>query len=140
MIIAISSWFNEPDIEFRISFKVHNVVWKYLTDDIMKPFGLEENDPGFLMRLVTATSSDTKKLDVRGPEINKRNKSISYGLWLPYENINGSADYLKEYLYYYFNALVIVFNVYGVSEASIREIQDKVEAEVLNNTVYLYEN
>lgn len=140
MIIAISSWFNEPGIEFKISFKVHNLIWKYLTDDIMKPFGLEEKDPGFLMRLVTATSSDTKELDVRGPETNKRSKSISYGLWLPYEHINSSADYLKEYLYYYFNALVIVFNIYGISEASICEIQGKVEAEVLNNTLYLYED
>lgn len=138
MIVTVGSWFNEPGISFKISYRVHNLIREFLVNKIMKPYGLEERDTQFLLNLVTATSLKTKELDVRGPEINKRGKAISYGLWLPYEKITSSSTYLETYLHYYFNALVIVFKNYDVPEQSIRDTQKLVEEKVLNDEMYAY--
>lgn len=71
MIVTVSSWFNEPGINFKISFRVHNLICEFLVNEIMKPFRLDEKYPNLLIRLVTATSINASELDVRGPEINK---------------------------------------------------------------------
>jgi hypothetical protein len=138
MVLTIGSWFNEPGIEFKVSYKVHKLVRQTMVDDIMKPCGLEDKDPNIYLGLVIATSSNTNELEVRGPEYDKRNKFINYGLWLPYKKINDSKDYLNEYLNNLFDALVLLFRKYDVSEAAIRSVQHKVEKEVINNEEYDY--
>ncbi|HEY9001786.1 MAG TPA: hypothetical protein VIM89_10570 [Mucilaginibacter sp.] len=138
MVLAIGSWFNEPGIEFRVSFKVRKLIRQIMVEDIMMPFGLEERDPYTFMRLVISTSIGTSKLEVRGPEYDKRNKTINYGLWLPYKKINESSSYLNEYLNNLFDALVILFKKYDVPEDPVRSVQKKVEKEVLNNAEYEY--
>jgi len=105
----------------------------------MIPFGLQEKDSDFLLRLVTATSKGTTDLVVKGPELNKRAKSINFGLWLPYEKIhNSGVDYLHTYLQYYFDGLIIVFQNFGVQRESILLVKNKVEQDVLNNKMYAY--
>jgi hypothetical protein len=138
MILTIRSWFNEPGIEFTVSHKVHKFARQTIIDEVLKPFGLESKDPDVFLGLVIATSENTKIVEVRGPEYDKRNKFINYGLWLPYEKINNSNNYLGEYLNNLFDALVLLFNKYDVPESAIRNVQGKVEAEVLNNPNYVY--
>ncbi|MFD2145329.1 hypothetical protein [Mucilaginibacter antarcticus] len=138
MILIISSWYGEPGVSFRIYFKVHKLIRHQLIEQVMYPFGLEAADSETVLSLVSTTTANTKKLEVRGPEVDKRNKTINYGLWLPYLNIHNSSNYLKTYLEYYFDALVILFDKYDIPEDVIRAIQRKVENEVLGNLEYEY--
>jgi len=138
MVLTIGSWFNEPGIEFKISYKVRKLIRQIVVEDVMKPFGLEEKEPNWFLGLVIATSSNTNEVEVRGPENDKRNKTINYGLWLPYKKINDSKDYLNEYLNSLFDALVILFEKYGIPEQPIRLVQEKVKKDVLDNPEYEY--
>lgn len=137
-MLTIGSWFSEPGVEFEISHKIHNFIRERLIEDVMKPFGLETKDPDIFIGLVITTTKNLTELDVRGPEYDKRNKFINYGLWLPYQKIVCSENYLKEYLKYLFDALIILFKKYDVPEESILEVKHKVEDEVLNNANYSY--
>jgi hypothetical protein len=138
MVLTLRSWFSEVGIEFKISFKISKLVRQLLIENVMQPYDLESTNPDCFICLVITTTKNTKNLEVRGPEYDKRNKVINYGLWLPYENINNSNNYLREYLSYLFDALVILFNKYQVPESAIRDIQCKVEEEVLDNPEYIY--
>jgi uncharacterized metal-binding protein len=139
MILTIGSWFNEPGIDFKISYKVHKLIRQTLIDDVMEPYKLTNKDQDIFLGLVIATSNDTEELEVRGPEYDKRNKFINYGLWLPYKKINDSASYLSTYLTCLFDALVILFKRYDILETAIRAVQHKIEKEVLNNQEYAYQ-
>src|ERR1700744_197535 len=112
MELTIRSWFGEVGIEFKISHKVHRLIRETLIEHIMQPYGLDQKDPSTFIGLVITTTSKTEILEVRGPEFDKRNNFINYGLWLPYHMINGTSNYLKEYLHYLFDALVILFKRY----------------------------
>jgi len=138
MTLTLSSWFGEVGIKFKISFKVHKLIRELLIENVMKPFGLDSKDPEVFLGLVLTTTKETRDLEVRGPEYDRKNKYINYGLWLPYEKIDNSNNYLQEYLNYYFDALVILFNKYNISEESILKVKYKVEEEVLNNANYSY--
>ncbi len=74
MIVSVGSWSNEPGINFKISYRVHNLIREFLVNKIMKPYGLEERDTQFLLNLVTVTSLKTKELDVRGLKLIKEEK------------------------------------------------------------------
>lgn len=138
MVLTIGSWFSEPGVEFKVSHKVHKFIRESLIEDVMKPFGLETKDPDIFIGLVITTRKNIEELEVRGPEYDRRNKFINYGLWLPYKKIDEAENYLKEYLKYFFDALVILFKKYDVPEENIRKVQHNVEAEVLNNINYRY--
>jgi len=138
MVLTIRSWFSEPGIEFKVSHKVRKFIRESLVEDIMKPFGLETRDPDIFIGLVITATKNTKELEVRGPEYDKRNKFINYGLWLPYEKIDDAENYLKEYLKYFFDALVILFKKYDIPEENILKVKNRVEEEVLNNANYRY--
>jgi hypothetical protein len=138
MILTIRSWFSEPRIEFKISYKVLKLVRESLVDYIMKPFGLDILEPDLLIGLVITTTKNTTQLEVRGPEFDKRNKFINYGLWLPYKPITDAESYMKEFLKYLFEALVILFKKYDVPESAIWDVKERVQKEVLYNSTYNY--
>jgi len=137
MTITLSSWFNEPNVKFRISHIVYKFIRQSLIDDVMISHGLEKRDPNLFLELVTCTSIKTTELEVRGPEYDKRNKFITYGLWLPFERINNSSHYVKEFLDLYFDALVLVFRYYSIEESVIRKVQSKTLVEVVDNDFYV---
>src|SRR5476651_366358 len=107
MALTIGSGFSEPGVEFKVSHKVHKFIRESIIKDIMKPFALEARDPDVFIGFVITTRKNIKELEVRGPEYDKRNKFINYGLWLPYQKIDDAENYLNEYLKYFFDALVI---------------------------------
>jgi hypothetical protein len=136
MVLTISSWFNEPGVKFNVSHKIYKRIRQLLIEEIMHPFELDKKDSDTFIGLITATSLNTEALEVRGPELNKKNKTINYGLWLPYRKITESDDYLRDFLQNYFDALVKVFQHYDVPEANVRKVQKQTESEVLNNSDY----
>jgi len=138
MILVVSRWFNEVGYSFRISTKVDGFIRDQVREQILKNYELDKIDEGVYLNLVVATDSRTIDLEVRGPEIRKRQKFIDYGLWLPYDEINRALDPIAKYIEYYFKALRIVFKNYNVPPEAFDSIQEKAEKEILLNPEYDY--
>ncbi|WP_459394508.1 hypothetical protein [Paenibacillus sp. CAU 1782] len=90
------------------------------------------------MNLIVSTKSDQQEVRIKGPDISKKYKEIDWGLWLPYNQITSSADPLKTYLYYYFEAVYLVLEQYNVPYELVTKVRLLVEEEVLNNDEYLF--
>ena len=137
MVLTISCLFSEPGFKFHISYKVDNFIRDKLRI-LMHTYKLDEKDKDLFLGLVVSTNSKTKKVEVKGPDVDKKNKFINWGLWLPYEDIVNTNNQLVPYLKYIFEAMVIVFGKYDVKEEDVKEIQKIVENEVVNNPEYIY--
>jgi hypothetical protein len=115
---------------------VSSFIREQLLEKIFPKYGLDAKDEQWYLNLVIATDSKTTDLEVRGPDVRKRQKFIDYGLWLPY-TINQTEYPLASYLDQLFRALVIVFSNYGVSEMEIKEIEAICKKKILGNENYL---
>ena len=139
MILITSAWYNEPEYYFEISHKVDNFIREQVIKTIFPKYQLDDIEPNWYLKLSVSTASDIKELEVRGPEINKRSKMISYGFWMPFDTITKSKDPINSYLDYYFQALQVVFTGYGVDPNDFNAIKDVCVKEIVNNSEYIYE-
>ncbi|MCG1021460.1 hypothetical protein [Sutcliffiella horikoshii] len=98
-----------------------------------------ENDEVLYFNLIVSTNKNTISVEVKGPDFDSKEKMINWGLWLTYEEITNQPVQSKEYIKYYFDALVLIFKYYGLSDEKIRNIQKSVEEEVIGNKQYDYE-
>ncbi|MFC4410613.1 hypothetical protein ACFOZY_09330 [Chungangia koreensis] len=89
---------------------------------------------------MVSTSSSTHELEVKGPDFNRKEKIINWGFWLPCREIINSANQVVPYLQFYFDALVLLFRNYGISEEIIRSIQEEISSKVIGNSDYEYED
>jgi hypothetical protein len=138
MILTVGAWYNDVGYTFEISHKVSNYIREEIKKKIFSKYGLNVKDKEMYLNLEVATSSKTKELEVRGPEIKKRAKMINYGLWLPFDDIHQSIYPLETYIDYFFEALKIVFNNYNVPKEEFEEIKEDCKKEILNNQEYVY--
>ncbi|ANE45479.1 hypothetical protein SY83_03135 [Paenibacillus swuensis] len=140
MRILTSSLFSEVNSFFSISHKVDLKIREELNDTISSDLQLntKEKDMDFI-NLIVSTNKATLNVMVKGPEINRKDKFINWGLWLPYEAIVSSSNQVIPYLQFYFDALIILLGSYGIPEKRIREIQVRVESEIIGNSAYDYE-
>lgn len=139
MKLTISSLYCEPGVKFSISHKVGNLLREKLIEKIMIPYNLIEKDQDKFLGLIVSTSSKTKEVDVKGPDYDKKNNFVNWGLWLPYREIKEAQDQLIPFLKYFFDAVAILFKKYNVKEEDIRQVQKSIEEEVINNQKYKYE-
>jgi hypothetical protein len=138
MRLSISSFYADPGFYFSISHKVDNFIRDKLTEVVMIPYGLDKKDPNIFLGLDVTTSSKTYSLEVKGPEYDKKNGFINWGLWLPYKEIAEETDQLIPYLKYFFDAIALVFKNYNINEKEIRKVKKIVEDEVINNPEYFF--
>lgn len=137
MILLISEWYNEKGVEFDVSHKVLKYIRKVLDENVVKDLDTDFVDyKDFYLNLVIATSKKTKELEVRGPEIKKRQKMIDYGLWLPFKKITRTNKYLEDFISYLFEAFKIVFTNYNVDIQKIETLKEEIKREVINNSDY----
>lgn len=138
MKLIINSLYIEPGITFSISHKVINLLRDKLTKSIMTPYGLTDENPDTFLGLIISTNRETRDTLVKGPDHDKRNKVVNYGLWLPYRKIINSKDILDAYLTCLFNAIVILFKTFNVNEKDVRKIESEIKQEVLGNPNYKF--
>lgn len=138
MRFAISHLYSEPGISFQISYKVDGYIEDRITENIMIPYGLDKNRKDTFLNLIVSTNSKTVALEVKGPDYDKENDFITWGLWLPYKDISEAECQLSPYLKHLFDAIVLVLKNYNVNEEDIRKVQKDVENEVIDNSEYLY--
>ena len=137
MILLIGAWYNEVGYSFNFSHKVDVFIREQITNEIFTKYGLDTIEDSWYLNLIIATDSHTIKIDVRGPKQRKRQMMIDYGLWLPYNYNMKSENPLEKYIECLFDALVIVFDNYGVSQKDILDLKASSKKEILNNSVYI---
>lgn len=138
MRLVLGSIFPEPGYRFSVSHKVLNFTREQLIKDIMEAYGLVDQRPEWFLSIDDSTDSKTTQLEVKGPDLDKRNKFFNYTIWLPYQAIEKSSDVHAQFLKYFFDGLVILFKTYDVKEEDLRKVQSIVEREVLGNSDYAY--
>jgi hypothetical protein len=138
--ILTSRLFNEVDSYFLINHKVDLKIREKLNECIKSDLQLTAKENGMcFLNLIISTNKTTFNVEVKGPDINRKDKFINWGLWLPYEDIANSENQVLPYLKYYFDALIVVFKYYGINEVRLREIEKSVENEIIGNSEYDYE-
>lgn len=137
MILIIGAWYNEVGYSFKFSHKVDNFIREKIKDNILQKYCSNEVNTDWYLRLIVATDSTIKSVEVRGPDILKRTKRINYGLWLPFKTIMNSNYPLETYINCLFEAMVIVFKNYEVPNEEIDKIKKLCRKEILNNIEYV---
>lgn len=138
MKLVIGKLFAEPEYQFNISHYVTLYIKDLLIKNIMDQNELTAKDENIFLSLIITTNSKTTSIEVKGPSFNKKSGFINYGLWLPYEPIVKSENYLRTFIEYLFDSLIILFSKYSVKEEDIKKIQKIAEKEILNNPKYQY--
>lgn len=141
MEILTSSLFPEVNCSFSISHKIDLEIRKALNEKIKQELRLTSREEGVeYLNLIISTNTRTCEVAVKGPNVNRKEKIINWGLWLPYREIVNSSTQEAPYLHFYFEALVSLFREYGISEERIRSVQEEVSDKVLRNSEYNYKN
>ncbi len=139
MEILTSSLYSEVNCYFSISHKIDLEIRKALNEKIIPELRFTSREEGFkFINLIVSTSNDTHKMEVKGPDFNRKEKIINWGL--PYKEIMNSANQVVLYLQFYFDALVFLFRKYGINEELIRSIQEEISSKVIGNSEYEYED
>ena len=140
MEFLTSSIFSEVNSYFSISHKVNLKIREELNQNIVSYLKLtpKEKEMDFI-NLITCTKKSILDVEVKGPDFNRKEKIINWGLWLPSEKIFEYSDQRKPYIKFYFDALVILFERYEVEEELLRQVQKNIEKEVIENKEYEYE-
>jgi hypothetical protein len=127
----------EVGIKFNISHKVNKLMMKYLTENVMEPFGLVKIDPDVFLNLQVTTKESYSKLSVFKP-YKVEDDFLTYQLRLPYHEINNSDRYLEEYIEYFFEGASEAFSHFEVPRDNVMDVKEKVKSEVLENNEYEY--
>lgn len=132
MKIKISSIFPEPGYSFKVSYKVIKLILELLNSE--KYEGKADYDLG----IVIATGEKVKTLEVKGPDISKRYKTIDYAVWIPYNSVIESTNMLQSYIAYLFEGIENVFLKEEIKTDILPLLKKSVEEKVLNNKEYEY--
>ena len=117
MKILNCSLYSEVNCYFRISHLVDLKIREKLNENIISYLNLTPKEKVMeFINLIISTNTETRYVKVKGPDFNQKEKMISWGLWLPYQKIVECQDQRKPYIKFYFDALVILFERYGVEE------------------------
>lgn len=132
MKIEVYKIFKEAEINFEISYKISKFIREKLLKVINEVYKIEESK---VLSLWITTRKHQNKLEV---ELKITKKSFDYFIKLPYEEISKHEDQRESFLKYYFDGLVMVFRDFGVHDEHIREVEELVKKEVLDNDEYKY--
>lgn len=136
MKFTLASVFLEPGINFKFNYLVDLFIVNQLHQHLLTELQVEEKQKEYRFDLTIQTTQNTHEVELKGPYISKKQKTIEWTLFLPYEKTTQAADPLAAYLDYFFDAAVELFTRYQVAEPIIRSIQTIVKTEVIGNPTY----
>ena len=135
MKLYFASFYTDPNANFKVSFKVFKFLKKIANENLTLR---SEKYKEYTLELWYNTARIQKEIEIKGPDIDKKDKTLGYGLFLPYKKIIKSKTFLKTYLEYYFDAMAMLLSEFEVPEADVRKVQKIVMDEVLDNPEYEY--
>jgi hypothetical protein len=131
MRLAIGALYVEPGVDFEVSHIVVKHIRSALERHVIVPYGLFPEADGIWLSLLISTRKTLDKVEARGPSKDRKNKCLTWGLWLPYHEVTDSPNPLETFIDRFFDAAGMVFDTYGVSRADIMKAQAEVKLEVL---------
>lgn len=138
MRIISPSLFCEVGYSFEIPYKIKLLIVKKLNEMVISKYGFDKIQPNLTLSFMVSTSSITYKVEVKGPDINKRQRTKTWGLWLPYKEITEAEDSIKEYIKCYFMAAETILNEFNVNQEDVQNVRKEVEEAIrINPEEYL---
>jgi hypothetical protein len=104
----------------------------------MVPYRLTEKDSATGLNLMIGTKKECTKSEAKGPDFDKRNKCITWGIWLPYNLITNSINPTETFIDNFFDAAYQVFSTYGVKPENVEKCCDEIKKKVVGNSEYIY--
>jgi hypothetical protein len=139
LIIRITGLYPEAGVSFTISYKVPKFIRGVLAKIVETHPGLADVEPGYDWSLMVGTRRKCRAVEVLGPDRNKRQKIVNWGVTLPYEEILNAPDQRKPYVERLFDAIERLLVPHGVPAFEIEQARDEVLSEVVGNPAYDYE-
>ncbi|MFA1642808.1 hypothetical protein AB5N96_08075 [Chryseomicrobium imtechense] len=134
-----SSLYAEVNCFFSVSYKIDIEIEKALNKQISSELRLPPKEEGFeYISLMVSTSSKTVEVEAKGPGLDKKEEIITWALWLPYDEITSAPSQEVPYIKFYFDAIVLLLERYGIEEKSLRAIQHEIEQKVIGNSEFDY--
>jgi len=138
MIINISSIFSEPEINFKVSWKVYKLLMQRLTAlnvQVELPKNSKRDCIGFML----STRKDNTEIKVWEPKLHRGSRFIHFDVMLPYLEITDENEYLSIHLDHLKEACKTGFSQLGVTEYDLIDSEfANVKKEVMGNSEYRY--
>ena len=138
MNLTISSLYPQPGVAFNISHKVIRCIEQILNKVVMPQYCASPGDKNWSLSLIISTKKECKTVEAKGPDRDKRNKCLTWGLWLPYFEIVQSNDLNCQFIRHFFEAAQQAFSFYGIKSESIENARAEIEKEIIGNKEYEY--
>lgn len=103
-----------PGLENRFCDSTHKAVIEVLRKYFVTWEGFFNKYPEHSLAYVVTTKKDIKELEVKGPTIFKKKRTVDYAIFLP--NV---AYTLEEYIDFVFRGIAISLKEFGVEENAI---------------------
>jgi hypothetical protein len=140
MKITISALYVEPGVSFEIPYTVIGFIREVLNKRLLKRYGLNEKQNDVWLSLIISTKREYRKAEAKGPDFDKENGCLTWGLWLPYEEIFQSPDQIKMFIIKFFEAIKSILVTYGIKPDDVEQAKDEVRKEVVGNDHYSHAN
>lgn len=138
MRIGTASLYCEPGYSFEIPYKIDLLIRNRLNEMVITKYLFEMIQTDVLLSFIVSTNSKTEKVEVKGPDVNKRQQTVTWGLWLPYKEITEADDPIKAYIRCYFEAAGMILEEFKVKREDIQLVREEVEEELRNNPDLYY--
>ncbi len=138
MKIRISALYAEPGISFEISYKVMSFLEQTINRRLAIPDELDEKAKGWTFNLMISTKKECRRAEAKGPDVAKRTRTKTWGIWLPYEEIIKSPNQLESFVNKFFEAAGTVLVTHGVKTEDIEKAEIEVKKEIIDNDFYVY--
>ena len=133
MRIGTASLYCEPGYTFEIPYKIDLLIRNRLNEMVTQKYLFDMIQTDVLLSFIVSTSSKTEKVEAKGPDVNKRQRTVTWGLWLPYKEITKANNPIKEYIRCFFEAAGMILEGFKVKKEDVQNVRKEVEEELRKN-------
>jgi hypothetical protein len=138
MLINFSGVFTEVNTKFKISFKVHKLLMKLLTDlDLQAKLPMSKTNRDAI-GFIESTSRNCVEIKVSEPQYPRKSRFVDISIMLPFLEIDNEDQLLFKYLENLEIACLIGFKKLGIIDERISNVFSLVKKEVIGNKEYEY--
>ncbi|WP_306350137.1 hypothetical protein [Flavobacterium sp. '19STA2R22 D10 B1'] len=130
--IAIGGLFADPEAIFYISHHISRIIREHLECRIIDSVWFDEKyGTDSFLSLKDSSVLGQLDLEVKGPEVSKRYKVVSYSLRMPHDLINSDVTKYEVYLTYHERGVAEIFeNLQIKLSEQLHDIYEKIRMEI----------
>jgi len=139
MILIINSLFVEPNITFNVSDNIMAKINETFEGALKPSKTFIKNYENFDIGFTISTKKEVEYLYIQGPLIDKKEKEIYFTIWMPYEKIYLSENYIEAYLDNLYEGIILGIKKYEIDTELINTKFLELKSEILDNPdIYTY--